>query len=272
MKNQRHFLVVLLSIPTMLSFAQDINALSNYEDITQKTIKVVPDQMRWAGQEYDEDNAIKSVASIERLDEYQLYCLFNDDAVGFYDLDSKYPTPLQVKAFVTTDEYKQMLSEMKAYKEQGKTQVFSVSMKDFLRSNLPEYDLAKHGFTFCYPLADVLNLSAEAKPFARKEFAMFSISALKPYAVKAGTINETECFTIPVPEDKALLIEKLEYQCDMLLLFDFERLAPLPNQYQNGGSIMSLKYEMIIPKSIRAVFVDTEQGEIIYSTTIKTTQ
>ncbi len=260
-------IIILWSLFALVSgsFGQDINSFANRKEIEQNAIEVV----------YEHFGTILSTANIDVLSEDELISLFNEDAVGFYGLEEVYPTPLQLKTFKTSEEYSKMVAEMKKFKEEIKNKIFWINLESYPYGNsrVAEYDLEKQGFVFCSQ-PDFWNVPAQLKPIVQKGLGVFDITGLKTFIDKQDFLPNKEVvnFVIPVSESKALEIEKLDYECKELLLFDFGSYSKKPIQYQQDGQVHKNELIAFTHKNIRAVFIDKRNGEIVYSTTIKVPQ
>lgn len=239
-----------------------------YHDILQKAIEIKPENRDvYVDKHLSETQPLDSLSW---LSEWELFNLFEENAIHFYSLDNQYTTPLQLKSFQATDEYQGLVDSMKEYKLKSKEHIFRIELGLFSKEKqTPEYDLQKHGFVFTLKdWNDLWDKPIQIRAFEGLHLSLFDISRLKPIRENPGKSGEAAYLVIPVPESKALEIEKLNYQCEVWILFDFKNYSKVPYQYTDkSGKQQNSLYSRIIPNHIRIVFADTSQENIIYSIT-----
>ena len=242
-----------------------------------------------------EKQQVEKMASIpidqnEQYVAYKLSQLISNDVFGYFDIEDKFPTPLQVKNFKKSEEYNSLLNSMKEQREKLPELEFKLNIDQALS----RYDMKRGGFTvdfsftdnpvlnddytcnikMCNPRGQCARQECEGNrrtsfPSANLGFLFYEIAGKNnkkvavPWFIK---VDETNASTVETTNAKARIIFKVgKLQTKMHRTNKAESLK-LPNGYSiSAKETHNMKLPLFEAKIIRIEFIDST-GAVVAST------
>jgi hypothetical protein len=187
----------------------------------------------------------------------KLYNIMALNVIEYFDKSSQTDSPLKLKAYKNSDEYKEYLNELKNLKKEALRKEYYVDLPD----HLEDYDIKNKRFTILFnnKLYDEGHYSIYFPPLViirRQE----KTAEINEYGICTG--NTLDCYReyliIPIKsEEKALTIENEKENIKILLLFNINE--------DLKRSVYEDQHDHIVANNIKLIIANNKTGEIYYS-------
>lgn len=242
-----------------------------------------------------EKQQVEKMASIpidqnEQYVAYKLSELISNDVFGYFEIEDKFPTPLQIKNFKKSEEYSSLLNSMKEQREKLSELEFKLNIDQAIS----QYDMKRGGFTvdfnftdnpvlhddyscnikMCNPRGQCARQECEGNqrtsfPSANRGFLFHEIAGKNNKKTAVSwfiKVDETNASTVETTNAKARIVFKVgKMQTKMHKTNKAESLK-LPNGYSvSSKETHNMKLPLFEAKIVRIEFIDSA-GAVVAST------
>ena len=201
----------------------------------------------------------------------KLVALLNKDIFSFYDMNDKYPTPLQKNAYMNTEEY--LNTYLPSFNEVYQATIEGKFIVLYnLRYNKP-YDIQNRCFKFRIGVRDFYKTRKNGYISMGNalcvSFPKERLKTTKTPIDKGNYYFYQDITTPSIPEDIALKIEQEmdKPTCSVCLMFIVQpRSVSQETQYVNFGGYIGaqeITTDFVFAKTIGLYIVDTETYEVL---------
>lgn len=170
----------------------------------------------------------KLMGKINEPDGYVIYSILKEDVLAVFNLEKRYDTPLKVKAFEGSEEYRNKLDTLRELKKMILNKRFSIEYKNAFKGS---YDMSIGGFKVKFGAAAGFGTYGAKPPrsYNRFYFPDLEFSYEPPYSDYPSVKNTY--LIVKIDETLGARIEKNPEQFSLYLHFNIEGTAELPYEY-----------------------------------------
>lgn len=231
--------------------------------ITPKEKKLVT----FAKQEYAQYGSI--MKKVNNGDAASIYEYLKQNVISAYSLEKRYNTPLKVKKFKRTEDYREKFEKLTALKDIIMGKDYSVTIHSAFKK---PFDVAHSAFLVQIGRSFGFDMKKAAPPYSYQNFNFPNLE----YISKQGPFGENrpnmQFLKIPVPEEVAAKIEKSPKNYACIIHFKVAGTKEMPykfydNNKNDHGGLHTILAKLVLTDQVKMYIKDTKKNKLIYNVT-----